>query len=613
MPAIAPTSASPLPSHVQHTPPAVTETEADLMRWDDDGAPPFEIPPGRLARHWLRVSAELSTRLAELAGRDDVIVTCEPGTRTGAPAAFVPALAQLEIDAALFAPHPPATLHPSRVGDEERYPAAWGAFTHEAAHAAHTRWTFPPALRGTTQGQAAELLEEARAEGAQLRRRPEDRRFLRASALGIIVPNFQPSAVNDQWAAATAAALLLARRDAGILDADETADLDQAVRDQLGETLYEELAAIWRSVQQVADDDGPGMMAHAAAWCQALGAKPAAPEPLPVPAGGGNSAPGGRLAEAVGRTVAAVSQQEEQTAAAQATRRAQKDAKAAQAEQARQGTELAKKAFASPGRPQRVRPAPSRRTLASPVTRRRAPSSVEKTAAAQLARTLKAAAYRERTTTVTQSATPPGRLNVRQALVRDAQRAAGATPTARPFTRTEHRPTPTPPLRVGIAVDISGSMCAATAPIASAAWILARAATLTDPESSSATIAYDRTLTAITTPGRAPAQVTEFKADGLGHSLAETADILTAALGLDRPGAARLLVIASDGHYGLSEAARAHQRISLLRAAGCAVLWLAFEPAARPLPGVTFLELTDPAQAITAIAAAAAHALAHTT
>ncbi|MFJ9174928.1 hypothetical protein [Streptomyces sp. NPDC102360] len=606
----APTTA-PLTSHVQHTPPAVTATEADLMRWEDDGAPPFEIPPGRLARQWLRVSAELASRLAELAGRDDVIVTCEPGTRSGAPAAFFPTLAQLEIDAALFAPHPPATLRPARVGDEERYPAAWGAFTHEAAHAAHTRWTLPPALRGTAQGQAAELLEEARAEGAQLRRRPADRRYLRASALGIIVPNFQPSTVNDRWAAATAAALLLARRDAGILDPDETADLEKVVRARLGDDLYEDLAALWQAVQQVADDDGPQMTAHAEAWCQALGTQPTAPEPPPIPVPGGGG--GGGLAEAVGRTVSAVSAQEEQIAAAQAHRRAQKQAKAEQAERARQGAEFGKKVFAAPGRPQRVKPAPGRRPQSSPVTRRRAPSGVEKAAAARLARALKAAAYRERTTTVTRSATPPGRLNMRQVLARDAQRAAGATPTATPFTRTEHRPTPSPPLRVGIAVDISGSMCAATAPIASAAWILARATTLTDPDSRSATLAYDRALTAITTPGRAPAQVTEFQANGLGHRLAEAADTLTAALALDRPGAARLLVIASDGHYAPGEAARAHQRITALRAAGCAVLWLAFEPDAIPLPGVTFLELADPAQAITAIATAATQALAHTT
>src|SRR5207244_4016745 len=133
------------------------------------------------------------------------------------------------------------------------------------------------------------------------------------------------------------------------------------------------------------------------------------------------------------------------------------------------------------------------------------PTAAEKTAAGQLARALRAAAYRERTATTSASALPPGRLNMRAALARDAQRAAGAVQSATPWTTTRRRHTPAPPLRVGIAVDVSGSMSAATAPIASAAWITAQAAALTDPDSRTATIAYDQALTAITAPGRAPA------------------------------------------------------------------------------------------------------------
>ena len=47
---------------------------------------------------------------------------------------------------------------------------------------------------------------------------------------------------------------------------------------------------------------------------------------------------------------------------------------------------------------------------------------------------------------------------MRGALAADAQRAAGAVPTAQPFTRTTRRSVPTPPLRIRIACDVSGSM-----------------------------------------------------------------------------------------------------------------------------------------------------------
>ena len=62
---------------------------------------------------------------------------------------------------------------------------------------------------------------------------------------------------------------------------------------------------------------------------------------------------------------------------------------------------------------------------------------------------------------------------MRGALAADAQRAAGAVPTAQPFTRTTRTTVPTPPLQLGIACDVSGSMVEFAGPVASAAWILA--------------------------------------------------------------------------------------------------------------------------------------------
>ncbi|MER8160232.1 hypothetical protein [Streptomyces sp. NPDC094472] len=592
-------------AHVQHQPPALSESEWAQARWEDDGGPPFEPSPARQAGQWLRISAALTARLPELAGREDVIVTCEPGTRSGAPAAFYPATAALEIDATLFAPLNPATLNPTRPGDEERYPVAWGALVHEAAHAAHSRWSTPAQLRGTALDSAAALLEEARAEHAHLGRRPADRRFLRACAHTLILADINASTPSDRWQAAFAAGLILARRDAGILDPDETEPVAQTVTGILGPDLLDTLTAIWTAAHATGDDDGPGMLAHARAWCHALGAEACGAEP----AGGGRP---GELAEAIGKVVERVRANEAAQAAAQArviaARTARARAKAAEAARARQAAQTAERVFAPGTRP--FTPGkPDRGTGRSPVTGTRPPTGAEKSAAGQLARALRAAAYRERTTTVTSSAAPPGRLNMREALARDAQRAAGATPTATPWTRTEHRPSPTPPLRVGIAVDVSGSMGAAADPISSAAWIMAKATALTDPDSRTATVAYNRALTAITAPGRTPAQVTQFRANGVGHSLAEAIDALSAGLALTQPGTGRLLVIASDGYYAHQEAARASGRVTALNKAGCAVLWLAFAPDPCPLPGTTLLELTDPARATTAIAKAATTAL----
>ena len=79
---------------------------------------------------------------------------------------------------------------------------------------------------------------------------------------------------------------------------------------------------------------------------------------------------------------------------------------------------------------------------------------------------------------------------MRGALAADAQRAAGAVPTAQPFTRTTRRSVPTPPLRIRIACDVSGSMVEFAGTVASAAWILAHAGRHTTVATTTATVIF---------------------------------------------------------------------------------------------------------------------------
>ena len=79
-----------------HIQPATSspDDDADLARWDDDGAPAAQ--PRTAPAAWLRVGAELSDRLVVLSSREDLLVTCRPGTRPGAPAAYFPSLSEIE-------------------------------------------------------------------------------------------------------------------------------------------------------------------------------------------------------------------------------------------------------------------------------------------------------------------------------------------------------------------------------------------------------------------------------------------------------------------------------------------------------------------------------------
>ena len=577
---------------------------------------------------WLSLSAGMTAAAADIANRDDLIVTAAPGLGHGSPACFLPAHAAIEINGVHLAPVDPASTRPHSPRDRIRYAPAWGLLTHECAHAQHTRWTTPPEHAGTATAEAATLLEESRIEAAQVRRRPDDRRWLRASARAIVLADAPTDPTGDptadpgmsRWAAAHAAALLLARVDGGILDRRETTPLSRAVRRVLDASTLAKLRRVWRAAHKIGDHDAAGMLRLGRRWCDILSIDPDTPPPgatgtpgtagtpgspsTPPPPSAGRSGPVPPLTRGIraslDRVAAAVAAEPPPAdPAAEAA-----DARAAEIAAAEAAEKAAREVFI-PGGP---------RTGTTQTAGTRRPTPAEQAAARTLARALGTAGVRDRAAVKTASAVPPGRLRMRGALAADAQRAAGALPTAQPFSRTTRKVTPTPPLRVGIACDVSGSMQEFRRPVASAAWILAQAADLAPVPAETATVIFGHTVRPITYPGTAPNVVTEFDADDNFEDIPLAINALDHALGLSRPGAARLLVIISDGRYRRSPRISGQTGLDRLRAAGCALLWLTPDtPHAKPMTGATVHTLTDPAATAAAIGHAATTALRTTT
>ncbi|MFD7736293.1 hypothetical protein ACFV6F_38675 [Kitasatospora phosalacinea] len=80
--------------------------------------------------------------------------------------------------------------------------------------------------------------------------------------------------------AAGTAALILGRRDAGILDAGETRAVADLCSKVLGADLLATLTGIWTAAHRCADHDAATMLAHAREWCDALdSAAPTRPVP----------------------------------------------------------------------------------------------------------------------------------------------------------------------------------------------------------------------------------------------------------------------------------------------------------------------------------------------
>jgi hypothetical protein len=555
---------------------------------------------------WLRLSAAITDEVPVIADREDLLVTIAPGAGHGAPACFMPAHATIEIDGLHLAGVDPASVAPDRIGDRARYSTAWGLLTHECAHAAHSVWN-PPEGAPPRAVDAAMLLEESRIEAAQIRRRPDDRHWLRASATSLILTEIR-TGDPDMTApdAARTAALLLARTDAGILNPDETAPVAEQVDTVLGADTLAVLRDLWRTAHTVADDDAETMIDLGRRWCEALGTDPdLAPSEATSGDSDGSGDSGGSgtpsplskaIVETVGKVLSAVADESAPTDPATLASEGEDTERAADegAKRAAKGV-FARTAHTS-GRTR--------------IGRTRRPTSAERQAARTLARAVTTAGIRDRVTTKTTSPTPPGRLRMRGALAADAQRAAGALPTAEPFTRTTRRVAPAPPLRIGIACDVSGSMTAVTGPVASAAWILAHAAHHAQVPATTATVIFGNYVRPITQPGIAPTDVTEFVASDNAENIPRAIDALDGALDLARPGAARLLVIVSDGGFvNPSHRTDGQARVNRLRAAGCGVLWLTTSKRDTPLHGATVHQLADPTTTAKAIGRAATAAL----
>jgi hypothetical protein len=451
---------------------------------------------------------------------------------------------------------------------------------------------------------AALLLEESRMEGAHIRRRPDDRHWLRASAISLVLDDIGPGTGMTRPEAARTAALILARVDAGILTPTETAPVAAIVETVLCADTVRELREIWQAAHHTGDDDTDTMLELGRRWCDIVGPSddtdPADTDPA---ATGGTPGAGLRvpsdmdraISDTLARVAAAVASEPLPPDPAEHAARDEQDEADAAADK------IARRVFS---RPHRARSGKTR------ISHTRPPTQGERVAARQLGRALDSAAVRDRAVIKTSSVTPPGRLRMRGALAADAQRAAGALPTAEPFVRTTRKVTPAPPLRLGIACDVSGSMHAVAAPVASAAWILAHAAHHSRTDATTATVIFGEYVRPITKPGQTPPQVTEFETNDGSHDIATALDALDGALGLSRPGAVRLLIVISDGIFGNRERAGGQSRIDRLRRSGCAVLWLTPpDPFNEPLDGATVHTLTDPTTTARAIGKAATTAL----
>jgi VWA domain containing CoxE-like protein len=577
-----------------------------------------------------RLVSRLNRGIGLLAGRAGLTVVVKWDAQPHEPPAwYEPDTTEVTLNGPVaLAGADPAEVNPTTPTGRRKHPILVGLLCHEGSHAHSTQWPadfltgLPRAL-----ALAAQWLEEPRIERRQLQRRPGDRLYLRASSrLVTLAITGARSAAATRWQAAQALVLTAGRADAGVLAESEVRKVLTLCGRVLGRDDLAQLRELGRQALLLSDGDTEGLLAVARQWVEVVGE----PEPgeLPPPpctvkhagadrptdestsdapdqddAGQDESGqhegepndPEHNDAGEDDRSDGAPAEQDARAAA-------QADALAAAyaAAMSRVGDsgvqeaadQLREDEAAVPQRACRTRQPDAEQEAAqqaavlvfgghghtddddpgSPLGQPREPTAQERVLARRTGEALRRAQFRERGRVITPSAVPPGRLVGREAMQGAAQRARGVQVTALPFRQVIRRASPQPPLTVGIAVDVSGSMDWAAEIMSTTAWVLSHA--VAQVGGRCATVAFGSEVTAVTHPGPPPRQVPTFVADDNWEQFTAAIRALDGGLALTSGSGARLVFVVSDGYYTDDEADSAARLVPRLVRHGVQVVWM---------------------------------------
>lgn len=576
---------------------------------------------GAPAPEWFSVGRSIGELANTWAGRGDIVAYVGEDVAGGAPAAFNPQIAEVEVSISKVFGH----TKPESIGDftqsytQYEFPKATGAVIHEAFHARFSKWDLEAASKELKNDEfkAIMLLEEGRIEAQGIKYRPEGKNFLRACAMDLVIADSEEAFQTqpNTYSAATIVALLHARIDAGILAEAESKELIALVDKTLKPRTVEKLRAIARDFQAHSEHSNPlPLYPLAREWAKLV--REAAEEnndPSPEEAQS-NPRPASEefqraVKEAMEEMRASVSITANDDLMEQETQQEWKEKlqrKQDASEEKAKNEETAEKVFSTGS-------LTVNKKTSSTLVSSRPPKPEERRAAVVVAKMLEQAKYRERSQTDVKSNTPPGRLRTRALVQRNAMRARGVYQEVEPWKRTVRKHTEDPNLTVGVMVDISGSMNAAMEPMAITAYVLSEA--VRRVQGRTAMVYYGDSVFPTLKPGQHLDGVKIYGAYDSYEAFDTGFRALDGALSLLNGEGAKLLVIVSDGHYKSPERESAKKWLKRCTESGVAVLWLAFDGEYNVKSLVKSLDISvlggtlDPTKAASEIGRAASEAL----
>ena len=525
---------------------------------------------------WLKTCSQIGQLVNTWSGRNDLAVYAgEDAVQGIAIAAFYMNEAEIEIN--LPNAFGKATT-PSMVGDitlranQYDWAEPVGVIYHEALHAKYSEWD-KPLLHATTEQvfKTFQLLDESRIERKGVLQMPENQLFLRASAMNLALNELNEEALaglTDIRNSANASALALARVDAGVLKLSDVQATYDKVLSNLGQDLFNNLRAVWVEFQNLSTSQTARGIELATKWNELL--KEADPEGEPQEGGSGSTGSDflDELLEAMEEDAGETAMSNSMDMADQQTQEEWKEEvkernskSKRQNETKKDATEIFSKATGSEGS-----------SSSSRLQEQRNPTGKERSAAVQIAKMLEKAKYRERSETVLKSHEPKGRLKARVLVQNSALKEKGSMNTNPAWRHKTRKHNDDPTLRMGIMVDISGSMSSAMEAMATTAWVLGEAGRRV--QAKTAMVYYGSDVFATLKVGQKLDKVSVYSAPDGTEKFGKAFSALDGSLDLVYGDGVRMLVIVSDGHYTSVESENATKTARLCRENGVAVLWI---------------------------------------
>lgn len=546
---------------------------------------------------WLRVCSQIGRLVNDWAWRNDLAVYGGEDSAEGqAVAAFYGDIAEIEINLpkAFGTATQPATIgNFYERGTHYEFPMTTGIIYHEALHARHTNWDleYVKEQLDDTEGRAFMLLEESRIEAKGVIEKPENKLFLRASALEMALEEVNSEALEklggEIWQVAQLAGLSLSRYDARVLERDDVIEIYKVVIANLGEELYQNLRSVWVEFQTLTVPQVERAVELAKKWVELL--RQADPEGEPTGQGsvfeeseesesgegegesGESKSPSSavqKLLDKIGESAlnAELSANDE-LADQEKQEKWDEESKARQEESKtkNQKQNTAKKIFDKHNNE-------TGSGSSSRIHERRVPTGAERASAVSIAKELEKAKYRERSVHTRKHHAPIGKLIMRHAIQNQALESMGKRGELPEWKSKTRKHTDDPTLRLGVMVDISGSMGSAMNAMGQTAWIMSEAGRRI--QAKTAMVYYGSGVFPTLRVGQRLAEVSIYTAPDGTEKFDEAWQALDGELGLTFGDGVRILVIVSDGQYTPKQRELAVKALRECRQNGVAVLWI---------------------------------------